>query len=382
MKTLAVVTSTGNLGGAEVIETSALAELVATGTRVDVAVPFEGSLCPRLDEIGAHWHVIPSPQGLDQLSRRYAQTRLASLGRVAVDAAIYQWRLGRWLATSKPTAVLALGFRAQLAVTPVARLLRRRVGWNAMDFMPEGPIACRLWSAMAARLPVIVTSPSHAAAEQPALARCKVVHVASPGIDTSAFTPEPVAERAPLVLLIGHLTPLKNHLGFLQALRRIREQVPGATGLMLGRAIYTTAGHDDYEREVREAVEAFDPPGVVELRGADAAEVRALLEGAAVLLHLSTAQETFGMVCLEAMAAGCVVVGFDQGATPEVLAGTGELAAPGDVDEAADRAAALLLDAPRRAALAQAAQERAETHFGLQRARKRHAAALRAALGL
>lgn len=382
MSTLSVITSTGNLGGAEVIETSALAQLVASGVRVEAAVPFEGSLCAKFDEIGVHWRVIPSPKGLDQLSRRYAQTRLGSLGRIAADAAMYQLRLARWLIRERPTAVLALGFRAQLAVSPVARLLRIRLGWNAMDFMPEGPIACRLWSAMARRMPAIVTSPSQAAASQPALHGCRVVHVAHPGIETAAFTPRSEAEREPLVLLIGHLTPLKNHLGFLDALRQIRETVPGATGLMLGKAIYTTAGHDEYVAEVNAAVDAFEPGGAVALRGADASEVRELLERASVLLHLSTAPETFGMVCLEAMAAGCVVVGFDQGATPEVLGDAGLLAMACDVHEAAELATELLADPARRAALADAGRTRAASAFELGPARERHAAALRAALRL
>jgi glycosyltransferase involved in cell wall biosynthesis len=75
--------------------------------------------------------------------------------------------------------------------------------------------------------------------------------------------------------------------------------------------------------------------------------------------------ETFGLVVLEAMAAGRAVIASRIGGLPEVVEDgeTGFLVTPGDVDELHDRLAALLNDPGRADRMGRAAREVALQRF-------------------
>src|SRR5271156_815718 len=113
---IAVVTSTGELGGAESIDIHTLRSLCQAGDDVEVAMPAEGALRGHLEAIGARCRVIESGPALDGLSRRYGSAR-AARADVAWAAGTYQRALGRWLSAVRPNGVLAMGFRAQLALS-------------------------------------------------------------------------------------------------------------------------------------------------------------------------------------------------------------------------------------------------------------------------
>jgi glycosyltransferase involved in cell wall biosynthesis len=82
---------------------------------------------------------------------------------------------------------------------------------------------------------------------------------------------------------------------------------------------------------------------------------------------LSSRWEGFGVVFLEAMAAGTPVVASDTSAIPEVVADgeTGLLCDPGNTEAFAAALATLLTDDQRRVEIGEAAQRRAETKFGV-----------------
>lgn len=368
---LAVVTSTGEVGGAEATDIHPLSELLRRGVELEVALPAEGPLRALLESAGARCTVVASPGALDGLSRRYAGGRLSQAPALALSALRYEKRLARWLRAVRPAAVLATGFRAQLAVTPLAAALRLPAGWIVADFIPAGPPACRLWSQLA-RVPRVVVTYSRASAAQPALARARDVRAVLSGIELERFPYGP-EERADELLLVGHLTPLKNHLGFLEVVRAVRERRPQTRGTIAGGAIYRTGPHASYAESV--AAEAAADPAV-ELVAAGPEEVAELMRRAAVLVHISTVPETFGRVCAEAMASGCVVVGFDRGATPEVLGDTGICVRAGDLAATAEACLGLLEDPERRAALARAARRRSESEFQAARAAREGADAL------
>jgi len=83
------------------------------------------------------------------------------------------------------------------------------------------------------------------------------------------------------------------------------------------------------------------------------------------LLLLPSESESFGLVALEAMAAGVPVIGADAGGLPEVVVAgeTGYLAPVGDVAAMADHAIGLLRDPERRRRMGAAAQQRAFDQF-------------------
>jgi glycosyltransferase involved in cell wall biosynthesis len=375
---VAVVTSTGELGGAESIDIHTLRSLCQAGDDVEVAMPAEGALRGHLEAIGARCRVVESGRALDGLSRRYGSAR-AARADVLWTAGTYQRALGRWLSALRPDGVLAMGFRAQLALSIPAAARRIPTAWIASDFVPTETIICRAWSLLARRMPRIVITYSNAAASQGALrgAPTCVVH---PGIELERFPVGP-DEREPLLAFVGHLTPLKNHLGFIEVLRRVREEMPDARGIIAGRAIYRTGPHAKYAEQVRAAVAAVGDPDVLRLVEYPAGATGELLREAAVLVHLSTVPETFGLVCVEAMASGCPVVGFARGATPEVVGDAGVLVAPDDLRGAAKACVDLLADRPRRLELLRRGRERALSNFAAQASGVLGARALHTAFG-
>jgi glycosyltransferase involved in cell wall biosynthesis len=375
---VAVVTSTGELGGAESIDIHTLSSLCQAGDDVEVAMPAEGALRAHLEAIGARCRVIESGRALDGLSRRYGSAR-AARADVLWTVGTYQRALDRWLSALRPDGVLAMGFRAQLALSIPAAARRIPTAWIASDFVPTDTIVCRAWSLLARRMPRIVITYSDAAAAQGALrgAPTRVVH---PGIELERFPVGP-DERAPLLAFVGHLTPLKNHLGFIEVLRQVREEIPDARGVIAGRAIYRTGSHAEYAEQVRTAVAAFGDPDVLQLVEYPAGATGELLREAAILAHLSTVPETFGLVCVEAMASGCPVVGFSRGATPEVVGDAGVLVTPDDLRGAAKACVELLADRPRRLELLRRGRERALSNFAAQASGVLGARALHTAFG-
>ena len=77
-------------------------------------------------------------------------------------------------------------------------------------------------------------------------------------------------------------------------------------------------------------------------------------------------REGFGLVAIEAFAAGIPVVAYADGALPEVLGDAAVLVAPGDRDALAAAIADLLADPERRDALARAGRARYEERYGVE----------------
>jgi phosphatidylinositol alpha-mannosyltransferase len=100
-----------------------------------------------------------------------------------------------------------------------------------------------------------------------------------------------------------------------------------------------------------------DLAGRVELLGkVDEATKASVLRSADIFVAPNIGGESFGIVLLEAMAAGTAIVASDLDAFERVLAdgSAGELFPAGDADALGGALAALLADAPRRASLAAA----------------------------
>lgn len=93
------------------------------------------------------------------------------------------------------------------------------------------------------------------------------------------------------------------------------------------------------------------------------------LFAAADLFLLPSEKESFGLVALEAMAAGVPVIGSNAGGIPEVVVHgqTGYLADVGDVDAMARYATSLLTDGALYQAFATAARERAIEEFSVDK---------------
>lgn len=152
----------------------------------------------------------------------------------------------------------------------------------------------------------------------------------------------------PVVAFVGRLDEPRKGLGVLcEAVPLVRAAVPGARFLVAGRG------------DVEAARATLPDPDAVEFLGAvDDADKEALLASADVYLAPHTGGESFGIVLVEALAAGAAVVASDLGAFRRVLdeGAHGVVFPTGDAAAAAAAVVALLRDPVRRAALAAAGQ--------------------------
>jgi glycosyltransferase involved in cell wall biosynthesis len=178
------------------------------------------------------------------------------------------------------------------------------------------------------------------------------------GVDTDLFRPElrndsmrarlhgPHDDTGHLLLYIGRLSAEKQ----IERIRPVLEAMP-QTRLAL-------VGDGPHRQQLERYFEGTPTTFVGYLAGEELASAYAC--GDAFLFPSST--ETLGLVLLEAMAAGCPVVGADRGGIPDIVS-DGENGCLYDPDQPHSLTAAvkrLLGEAQTRASLRQAARQEAE----------------------
>jgi N-acetyl-alpha-D-glucosaminyl L-malate synthase BshA len=165
------------------------------------------------------------------------------------------------------------------------------------------------------------------------------------------FAPDPATR---IVIHVSNFRPVKRIDAVMQIFARIRKQVP-AKLLLVGDGPELATAY----RLIRE----LDLSNDVEALGAQE-EVLSLLSIADLFL-LPSAQESFGLAGLEAMACEVPVVASAVGGLPEVIDNgvTGFLHAPDDLDGMAASAIALLRDPARHRMMALAARDRVADRF-------------------
>lgn len=187
------------------------------------------------------------------------------------------------------------------------------------------------------------------------------LHHFPPFLDAAPFAAPRAANDPPELLAVGMMradAKLKSYLLLAAALKQIA-----------GRRWRLRIVGDGVAR--KEIEDAFAPLGDrVVFHGAAGPEALPALYAAADLLVWPAVDEAFGMVLLEAQAAGTPVIAGGFGGVPEIVADgvSGLVAPPGDVAAFA-RAVALLLDDPlRRRAMGTAARAHIKDNHDLPEA--------------
>ena len=185
--------------------------------------------------------------------------------------------------------------------------------------------------------------------------KSRVVHSLPPRL-VVARDEDPQAERrllgigaAPLVLYAGKISLGKGAMVFLESLDGVRAAVPGVRFVMAGKG------------EIR----VHSSPDLHILGSIPQSRLFALYRAADVVVVPSVWPEPLSRVLLEAMRFGRPVVATSVGGTPEVVEHgvTGLLVPRRDPEALAKAVAELLLDPARRAAMGQAAAQRADLLF-------------------
>ena len=180
------------------------------------------------------------------------------------------------------------------------------------------------------------------------------VRVIANGIDAPAAVPRrPAREGAKrLVLLVGRLVYEKGFQVALDALPAVLAAVPGAR--------FTVAGSGPYEGELRARAERLGLLERGDFLGWRGDAALAELYARADVCAVPSLYEPFGLVALEAMAAGCPVVAADTGGLREVVPdGTGRRVRPGHAGDLARALVDVLADPDAAARVAATARAHA-----------------------
>ena len=175
--------------------------------------------------------------------------------------------------------------------------------------------------------------------------------------DLSRYARIEPTERIRTIGLVGDLVELKNHLGAIQLAKRLRTCGKDVSLLLVGRDVSGNVPRSaEYAKRVRAEV-ALAKPGV-QLVSSSPEAMPDVMGRIDVLLQLSTVPESFGRVCVEAMAAGRPVIAYDHGGVSELVdhGRTGFLCPAGDADAVARALVALIEDPRLCAEMARAAQ--------------------------
>ncbi|GGM15298.1 D-inositol-3-phosphate glycosyltransferase [Nakamurella endophytica] len=188
------------------------------------------------------------------------------------------------------------------------------------------------------------------------------VDVVPPGVDTDLFTPgSRAAARAAsglpadevLLVFAGRLQPLKAPDLLIRVLPVLLRRYPGTRFRVVVAGGTSGSGHRT-DRDLRALAGSLGVVDLVELRPPMPPEQLVQLYRAADAVVVPSHNESFGLVALEAQAAGTPVVAAAVGGLPVAVADgvSGVLVRDHDLGRWADAIAGVVLDPARRAALA------------------------------
>jgi glycosyltransferase involved in cell wall biosynthesis len=232
----------------------------------------------------------------------------------------------------RPDILHANSIRSGLIAVVALRFVRPRPALVVhMRDGPRGSLLDRLVAAVIGRDADAIVAISHFVAQGMTSAAGKV-HVVHNAIDRSRYRFNAqngralrqqfgVPQDAPLLAVVGQLTPWKGHPDALEAFALLRSSMPHAHLVIAGSAKFV-GKHRRYDTlSYRAALIArAEQP---DLRGSvhivDEVRDVAALYSAATLLVVPSWAEPFGRVVIEAMAAGCPVLATRAGGIPEIL---------------------------------------------------------------
>jgi trehalose synthase len=168
----------------------------------------------------------------------------------------------------------------------------------------------------------------------------------------------------PLITQVSRFDKWKDPEGVVEVYKRVRERVDCRLVLAGNMATDDPEGLAIYERVRKRAGRLIDSGDIIFLLGASDIVINALQRVSSVILQKSL-REGFGLTVSEAMWKGTPVVAGAVGGIPlQVIDGeTGFLVDPRDLDQTADRVAALLADPMLAGEIASRGVEHVREHF-------------------
>jgi glycosyltransferase involved in cell wall biosynthesis len=312
---------------------------------------------------------------VDDVARLGMATAVIPAGRLRQPKALVGTvlRLRQFLRSEDPDLVLSWSAKAHLYAAPAAvaaGLSRRLLWWQHM--IPNGHWVDRL----ATRLPATAIACSSDASReaQASLRPRRPTFVVNPGVDLEVRGGKAtdvsgngldIPRERLVVGIVGRLQPWKGQDRFVGALAELRGRGHDVHGLIVGGDAYGLA--PEYPSELRRLIDRLGLDGRVTMTGQvdDAAPYYEVMD---VAVNASEG-EPFGMVLLEAMAAGVPVVAVREGGPIDIInhGVTGMLADGGAPEALAAAIDGLLADPNFRTSAGKAARQSYEERFTAER---------------
>jgi L-malate glycosyltransferase len=316
--------------------------------QVLVTVPAEGQLAARLSERGLRKRVVPLPA-----VRPWSAHKMA--GTFSSYLKVYRGY--------QPHLIYANGSRAALYSSLTGRILGIPVVWHCRIAVPDiylDPFISR------SSLLIVANSRATASRFRPNVSY--KVRVVYNGVDLRWLNRNDVSplqlvkDDWRVILVVARVSRWKRHDLALHAFERLGQVEPKAHLVCLGARDSLDPGWwDQLQVMTRESLfsERIHWVGQVE-------DIRPWLRSASLLL-LTSDNEPFGRVLVEAMASGVPVIATRSGGVPEIVREglDGLLAAPGSVHEISECILRLLTDETLRSRISESGRKRAE-EFSLE----------------
>lgn len=373
---------TAALGGGEIALFHLVQELDRQRYTPVVLLGAEGPLADRLRDSAVQVYVMPLSASIARAPKDSLGLRSLTRVKDAWLTAVYVLKLARFIRAQHADLVHTNSLKADILGALAARMARVPVLWHVRDRIDEDYLprpVVRLFRWLCRWMPQYVVANSNAtmgtirprrsdrcAAIHSGVLADERAHVVYDGVfDHHSGAGEPVdPARAPLIGLVGRISPWKGQHIFLQAAARVRRHFPNARFQIIGSVLFD---EQEYEKEIRAVCTGLGLDDCVEFTGFRN-DVPDLIDRLDILVHASTTGEPFGQVVAEGMAAGKPVVATAGGGVPEVVVDgvTGLLAPMGNALAMAN-AIVWFLDHPAEAReMGQRARERILTHFTVE----------------
>jgi GT2 family glycosyltransferase/glycosyltransferase involved in cell wall biosynthesis len=341
---------------------------------LDCATALEGEVCLACPEGGLAERARARGVRVFPIRERRLQRR-GSIG----DRALAPLRLvghGRelrsLLAALDPDLCVCWGMRSGLACVGAPGTSGHMV-FQHNDLVPHGLVGGMI-RRVANRADLVIVPSRTVAEDLDSAGRSRArIAVVAPGVEAAEFESDVVPARPAEMLVLGALVDWKRPDLAIETLALVRK---GGIDLRLRFVGSPISADDPTSGHLQERARILALTGAVEFAG-ESSDPSADLARATCLLHCAP-HEPFGLVILEAMAAGRPVVAPNAGGPAEILdRSSGILYPGGDAGAAAAAVTELIGDPARAEAMGRAGRQRARTVFSLAGSRKRFAAAVK-----
>lgn len=281
---------------------------------------------------------------------------------------------------SDADGVLVSGFAEKILVSPLAALLKKKSIW--IEFGPLGPLFTKfaglpfLLYRSVKHLPEKIIVPTqhtkkHIIAE--AQLQSKKIEIIPCGRAFLHEKQEAKKRAAAQILCISRLEPGKGQDLLIRALPTVLQKIPHAKLLIVGTG--------DFLPELKKLARELHVAEQIQFTGWVSSTTSYLQTATVAAFPSMWDLEGFGVVAIEAMAAGVPLVGFNRGPLNEIVTNNkdGLLVEPGNSDALARALIQLLSDSQLRHTLAKNARATVESNYTIEKVGAAYARALRQA---